>query len=179
MVNWWDTFQCIQKSYLLFTSDWAAYAIIMLLWEGCQSSAQRAYYLPSLSRNPFVYLGQEEQVRVPCSRTKHASYTGSNWVSWPFDHGSEALPLSYACLWIKLRRKKNVIERKPSMSLHIQSQLAIHNRYFSKKQKQNKTSEGESVKYSGGKNKWVTMQPIQKACNNPSIFTLWKCNIRP
>ena len=48
-------------------------------------SAQRAYYLPSLSRNPFVYLGQEEQVRVPCSRTKHASYTGfelMTFLSW-------------------------------------------------------------------------------------------------
>ena len=33
-------------------------------WEGRQSSAQRACYLPSLSRYPFIHLGWEEQVRV-------------------------------------------------------------------------------------------------------------------
>ena len=52
----------------LFTSDWARLLIIMLLWEGCQSSVQRTWYRPSLSR--------EERVKKPYCRTQHAAHTG-------------------------------------------------------------------------------------------------------
>ena len=66
-------------AHLLFTSDWVRLLnVIMLLWEGCQSSAQRACYLPSLSRCPFIHLGREERVKskVPCSRTQHVGLHG-------------------------------------------------------------------------------------------------------
>ena len=33
----------------------------MLLWQNCQSSAQQACYLPSLSQYPFIHLGQTAQ----------------------------------------------------------------------------------------------------------------------
>ena len=59
----------------------------MLLWEGCQSSAQRACYLPSLSHYPFIHLHREEQVRVKylaLSRTQHTILHGV----WTHDLGS-------------------------------------------------------------------------------------------
>ena len=50
----------------------------MLLWEGRQSSAQRACYLPCLSRYPFIHLGREEQARVKCLAQGHntRAFTG-------------------------------------------------------------------------------------------------------
>ena len=58
-------------AHLLFSSNWARLLnFIMLLWEGRQSSTQRACYLPSLSMYPFIHLGWEEQ--VSCWRTEHA-----------------------------------------------------------------------------------------------------------
>ena len=39
------------------------YCCYEALWEGRQSSALRACYLPSLNRYPFIHLGREEQVR--------------------------------------------------------------------------------------------------------------------
>ena len=76
-VNWMRTlFSASKGAHLLFTSDWARlFNSIMLLWEDPQSSAQRACYLPSLSRYPFIHLGREEQVRVHFSRTQHAAHT--------------------------------------------------------------------------------------------------------
>ena len=46
----------------------------MLLWEDRQSSTQRACYLPSLSRYPFIHLGREEQVRVRCLAQGHNTW---------------------------------------------------------------------------------------------------------
>ena len=64
------------NAHLLFTSHWAR--VFILLFEGRQSSAQWACYLPSLSRYPFVHLGWEEQVRVKCLAQGHntGAHTG-------------------------------------------------------------------------------------------------------
>ena len=56
---------------------------VMLLCEGCQSSAQQACYLPSLSRYPFIHMGQEEQVRVKqgsCSHGKPEKAMECEWL---------------------------------------------------------------------------------------------------
>ena len=66
----------------------------MLLWEGLQSSA------PSRPKLVLICtLGQEEQVRVKCLAQGHNTWPtwGSN--SWPWDHESRALTLSYTCLF--------------------------------------------------------------------------------
>ena len=72
-------FSASRGAHLLFTSDWARLLnFIMLLWEGRGSSAQRACYLPSLSRYPFIHLGREEQARVKCLAQGHntRAFTG-------------------------------------------------------------------------------------------------------
>ena len=58
------------------------FSMHLLLWQGCQSSAQLVCYLPSLSRNQFIHLGQEEKFYS----------SGSNW-----HHESKALLLNNAC----------------------------------------------------------------------------------
>ena len=61
----------------------------VLLWEGCQSFAQQACYLPSLSQYPFIHLGWEEQVKVPCSKTQHTAQQGSNSQPGDIESGAE------------------------------------------------------------------------------------------
>ena len=61
-----DTFHCIQKHPSPFHKRLYQNSKLMLLWQGRQSSAQRACYLPSLSRYPFVHLGREGQDKVRC-----------------------------------------------------------------------------------------------------------------
>ena len=72
----------------------------MLLWDSHQSSTQRACYLPSLNRYPFIHLGREEQ--VPCSRTQHVGKHGI----WNHDLGTMSLELycwaTHASLYLKV-----------------------------------------------------------------------------
>ena len=84
-----DTFQCIQRypsPYL--TSDWARSLlnIIRLLWEGCQSSAQRACYLPRLCQYPVIPGSRgASRSKMPCSikdttRGPHRGIFGNSFV---------------------------------------------------------------------------------------------------
>ena len=65
-------FSASTNAHLLFISNWGQTSqFITFLREGRQSPTQRACYLPSLSRYPFIHLSQEEQIRVKCLAQGH------------------------------------------------------------------------------------------------------------
>ena len=62
----------------------------------------RTKSLPSLSRYPFIHLVREEQVRVKCLAQGHNTRTTQGLNSQPCSHEFGTLPLSYACLSIRI-----------------------------------------------------------------------------
>ena len=105
-VNWCGHFSVFPEVPISFAlAIWPDYIVIMLLCEVHQSSAQRTWYLPSLSQYQFIHLGQEKQVRVKFLAQGHIMPLTQGSSSRPWDHDSRTLPLSYACL---LNIKRNI-----------------------------------------------------------------------
>ena len=95
-----DTFLCIEVSisFSLVIEPDSQY--IMLLWEGCQSSAQRACYLPSLgpSNHLCTWVERSKMQSALLKDTTYRPTWGSNLQPWNPESG--ALLLSYTFqLW--------------------------------------------------------------------------------